>query len=376
MDEMKKVIGHRLREAREKHGLRQKEVAQKAGFPAHQIISQIESGNRDIKAWELAALAKVLKANVLDLLMDTEPLEAPMLWRENPGDSALEAELGFRKKCHDYWFVEQASGAKSGLQLPTYDEPVTEMSDADVDRLARKVSKEMDLGTRPASCLVHVLENKYHVKIWYADLDDGSAATIWSDFGPAILMNANQAPWRRNFNFAHELFHLITWDSDAAPEWKEDEATWKQVERLANKFASHLLLPADELSDEFQEYTEDSQISYASLVEIARNFEVSTSALFWRSVSLKWVDREIVEKTLESEEFKAIDRKSMPGLWETPSELPERYVRLAFSAYMQGKLSRARLAELMDTSLFDLSDELRKYGLNEEADYEARITVT
>jgi hypothetical protein len=44
-------------------------------------------------------------------------------------------------------------------------------------------------------------------------MEEGSAASIWGPFGPAILMNSNEAPWRRNYNFAHEVFHLITWDS-------------------------------------------------------------------------------------------------------------------------------------------------------------------
>lgn len=375
MEGVREVIGVRLRDARRKLGLKQKEVAAKAGFSAHQIISQIEAGNRDVKAWELATLAKILKISITDLFAEKARREAPMLWREDPGETAREAEQSFRRKCREYWMVEQASGIKERPSLPEHGRPVTEMTFEDAKTLACKTSKEMDLGARPASSLVHVLENKYHVKIWYAALDNGSAATIWDDFGPAILMNANQAPWRRNYNFAHELFHLLTWDSDEAEHWKEDEETWKNIEKLANSFASHLLLPAEELDNELAEHVEDGQLTYASLVDVARNFEVSTPALFWRMVSLRWITREEAEDALASEEFKTIDRKSMHGLWDNPEKLPERFLRLAFSAYMRGNLSRTRLAELMDTSLFDLTDKLRKYGLDEEANYKARITV-
>jgi Zn-dependent peptidase ImmA (M78 family) len=356
-------------------GLKQKEVAASAGFSAHQIISQIEAGNRDVKAWELAALSKVLKFNVLDFLAVEQPAESTVLWREDPGGVAVEAEVFFRQKCHDYWVVENASGAKKGPDLPVTDMPVTRMDYKDAERLAHQTSKEMGLGSRPASSIVHVLENKYKIKIWYADLDGGSAATTWGEFGPAILMNLNEAPWRRNYNFAHELFHLLTWDSDGADAWKVDVETWEHIERLANSFASHLLLPGDELSDEADKYIEDNQISYDAMVNIARNFEVSTSALLWRFVSLRWLDREEVWEILDSEEFQSIDRKSMHGAWDHPPDIPERFVRLAFAAYMKGQLSRARLSELLETSMFDLSDKLREYGLDEEADYEAKITV-
>lgn len=375
MEDMKKVIGHRLREARRKFGLRQKEVADRAGFPAHQIISQIEAGKRDIKAWELAAMAKVLKFNVMDLLADEQPEEAPILWRESPGKAAIESEHYFRRKCQDYLLVECTSGAKKGHQLPRSDIPVTEMDYSDAEHLAHQASNEMGLGSRPASSLVHILESKYKVKIWYANLDDGSAATTWGEFGPAILMNSNQAPWRRNYNFAHELFHLLTWDTDDAESWKENIDTWDQIERLANSFASHLLLPGDELRDEMDTYIENKQISYDDLVNIARNFEVSTSALLWRFVGLRWMSRNAVKEILDSDEFQSIDKKSMPGAWDHPPEIPERFIRLAFAAYMKEQLSRARLAELLEASMFDLSDKLRKYGLDEEADYEAKITV-
>lgn len=376
MESAKKALGVRLRTARHKLGLKQKEVADKAGFPAHQIISQIEAGKRDVKAWELATLTKVLKINVVDLFAEEIPKEAPMLWREDPGDLAMEAEQSFRRRCDEYWMIEQACGIKARPKLPEYGKYVTEMTFEDAEQLAHEASKVMDLGARPASSLVHVLENKYQVKIWYADLDDGSAVTTWGDFGPAILMNANQAPWRRNYNFAHELFHLLTWDSNEAEHWKEDEETWENIEKLANSFASHLLLPADELDNELTDQVEENQLTYASLVEVARNFGVSTSALIWRMVSLRWITREEAESALASEEFRTIDRQSMPGLWDNPEKLPERFVRFAFSAYMRGNLSRTRLAELMETSLFDLNDKLREYGLDEEADYEASITVT
>ena len=62
------LLAQRLREARERLDLTQKELAEAAGFPDHQIVSQIEKGERDIKAWELATLASALSVNIQDLL--------------------------------------------------------------------------------------------------------------------------------------------------------------------------------------------------------------------------------------------------------------------------------------------------------------------
>jgi hypothetical protein len=41
--------------------------------------------------------------------------------------------------------------------------------------------------------------------------------------------------------------------------------------------------------------------------------------------------------------------------WWQPLKFPKRFVRLAFVAYKKGRLSKGKLAEMLDTSLIDLS---------------------
>ncbi|MCL0048467.1 helix-turn-helix domain-containing protein [Dehalococcoidia bacterium] len=50
-----------MRTSRERLGLSQEELANRAGFSVHQMISQIEKGKREVKAWELVNLVKVLR---------------------------------------------------------------------------------------------------------------------------------------------------------------------------------------------------------------------------------------------------------------------------------------------------------------------------
>ena len=60
----------------------------------------------------------------------------------------------------------------------------------------------------------------------------------------AVLINRREAPGRRHFDLAHELFHILTWDT-MPPEHVEDasEHSKNRVEQLANSFASALLMP-------------------------------------------------------------------------------------------------------------------------------------
>jgi Zn-dependent peptidase ImmA (M78 family) len=218
------------------------------------------------------------------------------------------------------------------------------------------------------------LENQYGVKIWYGDLGEkGSAASTISTFGPAILMNSKQAPWRRNYNFAHELFHLIIWDSVPPVVLMKDQSLFDAFEKYANAFASALLLPAEPVLNEFQKRVKNNSIRYTDVIDIAREFDVSTEALLYRLCNLNQINRKTVEKIINDSDFKKIDKASMHKIWWDPPPIPERFVLLGFIAYQKGNVSRARLAEYLETSLFDLKNLLLEYGLDEDEDYEAQI---
>jgi len=55
--------------------------------------------------------------------------------------------------------------------------------------------------------------------------------------------------------------------------------------------------------------------------------------------------------------------------------LPPRFVRLGFIAYQKGKVSRARLAEYLETSLFDLKTVLLEYGFDKDVEYEIKTQI-
>jgi len=377
MDDLKLILGSRIRSSRERLNLSQKALAEAIGFDSHQIVSQMEKGERDVKAWELVKLAGILKTEISNLLESGEPLKDPIvLWRDKPKKDKEIKEAQFLKKCRDYHNLELAASDSPRSSLPNKKLDPETMDFQTVKQMAEEVSKQLNLGQKPSASIEKVLEDQYGVKIWYLDLgEDGSAASTVGPFGPAIMMNSSEPPWRRNYNFAHELFHLLTWES-LPPEFLiEDAARFDRFEKYANVFASALLLPVESIMNEFDARAKDNSISYSDLVDIARIFDVSTEALLYRLLNLRRFSRPEVEKTLEDENFREIDRSSMSGHWRDPSPLPERYVRLAFMAYRKGKVTRARLAEYLETSLFDLEDTLKEYGFKENENYEAQMRI-
>jgi Zn-dependent peptidase ImmA (M78 family)/DNA-binding XRE family transcriptional regulator len=365
-----KILGQRISRLRKNLNLTQKDLAIHLAVGSPQIISQIERGERDVKAWELAKLSKALFVDVSDLLAtEHQAVEQPVLWRVLPLSEQAIKEARFLKRCKEYAALEDLSGTTRRRQFPQKDVDPHTVNFSDAARLAEIIRTEFALGARPAASLEKTLEDQFGVKIWYENLDEGSAAATIGDFGPAILMNRAEAPWRRNYNFAHELFHLITWNSVPAKMLQENQTLWEWIEKVANSFASCLLLPGDSVSVEIEERAENGQLEDTDLIEIARKFDVSTEALLFRLLNLRLISKETVDAILSDEDFHSLDRSTMSASWWEPPTVPERFVRLAFIAYQKGRISRARLAHLLDTTLPDVTETLLKYGLDDRESY-------
>lgn len=341
-------------------GLSQQELSAAAGFEHAQTISQIENGERQVKAWELATISSVLHASIGELLQG-EPLTEPVvLWREQPENNYQKIETEFIHRSRNYELVEQLSGVRAKSEL----RPAT-LSGDKIDyrsaaELAAEVGNTMNLGRVPATSLTKILEEDFGVKIFYRIDLLGSAASAVGDFGQSILMNSSEAPWRRNYNFAHELFHLLTWNVMPPERLRRDEQLKEKFEKLANYFASCLLLPAGCVLSAFEErLTDEKKISYPDLIDIAREFDVSTEALLWRLVNLRQINAEDVRTVLDDSGFRELDRSKMPERWWTPADLSDRYVRLCFLCFYKGQVSIAKLAELIGISLAELREKVK-----------------
>lgn len=374
MDTSSRNIGKRIRFFRKRSGFTQHELASQIGFKSKETISQIERGDREIKAWELAELSRILSANINDLLREEAPDKNPVvLWRQSPKEQKRLKETLFLKRCRQYALLDELSGRKGGSRFPQKNVDPNHLSFETAKQLAVEIRREFSLGDRPAQVLENTLQNVFGVIIWYLDMGEGSAASTIGYFGPAILMNSNEAPWRRNFSFAHELFHLITWESIHPRLLNNNPDLWNWVEKVANVFASSLLLPSESVNLEFNKYVKNDKITYNDIILIARDFGVSSEALLYRFLNMGRLKQTTLNKILKDPIFRKIDRSTMAPQWWQPLNIPERFVRLAFVAYQMGRLSRAKLSEMLDTSLIDLPNTLQEYGLSDTEGYDAEV---
>lgn len=359
---MQEIIAAAVRRRREALGMSQQELAAAVGFGSHQIVSDLERGRRDVKAWELAKIAEVLHVRLPELMGleaggGTQPR---VFWRRGaPTADRPKHEARLLERLDRYRRVEELVGVAGQAEpLPEYRIDFASASFTQVQRIASQTRRLMELGGRPAASLVTSLEERFGVKLFFDDLGPGeSAACVRDAAGAAILMNRNEPPWRQRFSFAHELFHLVTWRS-AMEAWpaKSSEPPWlERAEKLANEFAASLLMPDEDLRNEFQSRFADRSPSNADLVELARSYGVSSEALLWRLKNLGLLSDEFVQLKLEDAEFRRIDRASRVGHRQAPPPpLPDRFVRLVELAYQAGHLSRSTAAKYLEKSPAEL----------------------
>ena len=384
MTELDRKIGERIKIARKDLGMSQGELSLKASLGSSQIVSTIEKGTRSLKASELHKISKALYKDIGFFLTFAPIKRRPkFLWRgeDNCGVECDKKREGyFLNKFEQYSHLENLLNEEVENDLPQKEIKI-DMSNRDFDwaeRTAEEISKILQLGARPANSIFKVVEQDYGVKIWYFwDIEGISGGATKTDYGLAVLVNGREAPWRRNYDLAHELFHLITWDDyyKKIDIYRENRSWSKRLEQLADSFASSLLLPSNILRMEIRKKTSDGFISYEDLILTARNFDLSIDALLWGLKRIGFIDTKTVRNLLRDDDFRKKDKATQASRWWDPEKFPRRFVMLGVMAYKKGKITKSRLAEYFEESIAGLTDFVSKYGFDLEIGDEKKIGV-
>ena len=338
-------IGERLKKAREAIGYNQTEAAQKAGLSSASTICDFENGRREPKFSQLSKLAGIYHKSVEFFFSENIPADPILLWRSSPADEITrkKVEAEFKELCEQYYKLEVLTEELRSVRLPEPDcKDSNEFQFREAYSLAHKTAKEFSLGDIPSSSLKRILEEKYYIKIFHLPFV-GSAISTVDQFGYAILLNSSESTkeWRRNYDLAHELFHLLTWD--VFRKKVEDCMPSDMEEKLANAFASALLMPEELLRDKIRQYSNNKgQISFDGLNDIAREFDVSLEALLWRLHFVYHKEESETVKYIEIvKNYRTTRQSAVPG------KFPERYCVLAERALREGKLSLLQFAKFM-----------------------------
>ena len=242
---------------------------------------------------------------------------------------------------------------------------------ADAEKLAYHARREMGLGERPGQTLLRVLEEVCKVKVFHLAFEPtGSAAcTLSSKFGAAILLNRSHVRWRRNFDLAHELFHLLTWDIFRQSGSSDGIEASELEEKLATCFARNLLMPHEVLRVSVDpRLVASKKLGFDALFEVARQFDVSVEALLWQMAFVYRIPSETIKEHVER-------LRGQMGFWDDrerddPPERPLRFRALARQALRKGLISAGRYAEFLGISRREAMQVVEQ-----DADEDAEVEV-
>ena len=367
-------IPQRLKQIRQSLGLKLKEAARMAGFRDFQTLSKIETGKRSIKAEELIALAKAYSFDVNFFLGDKiETAQHKIHWRaeERPSNTKI-TESKLKMYFDRYLRLQEILGYKEKKQrLFEITQPIESIDEA--TEYGEKYSYDLKLGDRPALSLSTILEEKCNLPIFYFKLPKGtSALSLISNGRAAICVNYLDAPWRRNFDIAHEIFHIIYKYAHPMTCGKSDNLI---QEKFANAFASAFLLPKDSLFKDIKRRKSKGQITLNDLMILACEYEVSLAALLWRLVNLEKLDRKNADKILSSSGVKEYNKQIRKSKSRKTPHISQKYLCMVFEAVSRGLMSKMRAAEYLGVGVIELEEIFLKAGLTmqEESDFEIPI---
>ena len=285
------LIGTRIRALRQAQGLSQDKLARLFGFKDRQTVSAIETGIRRITASELLLAAERFG---VPLGYFTDPFrldgEGLFSWRQTGVDPDRLSE--YERTAGQWIGAYRTLSAQVGRQAPLMRRALglnrlSRFEDA-MDAGERFVA-ELELGPVPATRLAAAMEEEFGILVLMVDAEEGiSGAACRLPELDAVLIARREVAGRRNFDLAHELFHILTWDA-MPPEHMESASDFggNRIEQLANNFAAAVLMPAAALESYDGWAQLDMEELIAQLNRVADELCVTSLALRWRLVALQ-----------------------------------------------------------------------------------------
>lgn len=267
-----------LQKARERSGLTKKALAELIGKTSS-AISQFESGKcePDFATFEiLVEKLAIHPAYITSLLKNSLRLDMESChFRANRDVTKTERVQAFR-------YAEDVLNVYSALErrgivfpppvLPVYEG--TELSEREIEQYALGIRKEFQLSLGPIQDMADLLESQGVRIVLLPDANmklDAFAA--WMHDTPCIMIVGSKAASRMQFDYAHELAHLLLHTDRVSGE--------PSVERIANRFASAFLMPQPSFMQDCPRYYTQS-----TFLSVKKFWHISIGAALYRARQL------------------------------------------------------------------------------------------
>ena len=292
-----RTLGARIREARERAGLSQGQLAELAGSE-RTVINKVETGVRKVSALELSDIAAALDVRMASFFR--EPTPALIAHRMGQDGDAVDSRIDrlIEALANDVEFLNSLAPQPLGLV-----EAVAKLGDAglqppgstsEADTLAGKARELVGLGQEePAHDLVGLV-SQIGLLAFSMDLgvDAADAATILLRSGGVSLINSSNKVGRRRLALAHELGHYLAQDQYTV-DWRVANQANEDIEARLDRFARSFLLPEAGLR---QSWRRNAHRELRDLgVILGSEYRVDMSTLARRARELGLVDGQEAE---------------------------------------------------------------------------------
>lgn len=232
-------------------------------------ISRLENGVNEPEEDTLEAIAKSLNFPLEFFYagdFDDLPVEAAS-FRSLTSMTAKERDAALSAGTIAFLF---ADWIEERFNLPEADVPDLR-ADATPEAAAQAVREYWCLGQQPIPNMVKLLEAKgVRVFSLFEDTKSVDAFSCWRSSQPYVFLNTFKSTERSRFDAAHELGHLVMHRHG-------EQQDSRQAENEADQFASHFLMPHDDVAGRIRYVT-----GLEELIRAKKRWGVSVGALTYR----------------------------------------------------------------------------------------------
>jgi Zn-dependent peptidase ImmA (M78 family)/DNA-binding XRE family transcriptional regulator len=353
------TLGTRVREARERAGLKQGELAGLVGLD-RTVLNKVEAGARKVTALELSDIAQALGVRMSSFF--DEPLPALVAHRSSQGldttDSkidrllaGLSTEVEFVQSLAPQELRLNEAALRAGA-LP-YPHPNTHV---EAEELAVRVRTSLEFkADEPITDLVSFVA-AVGLMAFSFDLgaDTADAGTILSRDGGVCLVNSYNKIGRRRLALAHELGHYLVAD-EYTIDWRVASQNG-DIEARLDRFARALLLPEAGLRAAWPKYLASHEVREAAVLT-ASEYRVDMATLARRLREVGLIDsngaaliRQVSTTRADIIEFGLNVPREMEG-----TTLPVVFQKAVLRLFRDERISRERALMLLQGT-FDEDD--------------------
>ncbi len=355
-----RMLGTRIKEARERSGLSQAELAERAGLD-RTAVSKVESGIRKVSALELLDIASGLGLRMSSLLRESTPALVAHRMQQDRDALSTSVDVLIERLVVDVEFLAELAGDTMGLtesaQTLLGADLRSPTSVRDAEDLAQTARAILHLDDRePVYDLLNLVGD---VGLMAFSMDAGvgaaDAGTVLLRTGGVSLVNSHNKIGRRRLALAHELGHYLAQDQYSL-DWRVGDPASRDIEARLDRFARCFLLPEEGLREEW--HRQDGRELRDVAVILGSHFRVDMSTLARRARELDLADageadliRQVSTTRADFVEFGLVMEPQVEG-----TVLPLKFQRAVLHLVRDERISRERAIDLLRGSFTE--DEL------------------